>query len=140
MNWFFADGARAQGFLFSASVENLSDQVFAPNVWDAFHLFAAASVQQRRMYPTEEVGGEHLRDALNLVARDGQPFHGGEWSNLLSALRTNTNIDYDGAAGPNDFDALGQAIGPYEVWCIAGGPTFTQEAFLDGKAVQALKP
>ena len=121
--------------------DKIGDQVFAPNVWDGFHILAAAMVHQARRYPNEDLGGEHLRDAITLISREGQTFHSGQWRDLTLALRSGNDIDYDGAAGPNDFDVVGQAVGPYEVWCIANnGESFTQELFLNATEIQMLAP
>jgi hypothetical protein len=39
--------------------------------------------------------------------------------------------------GPNDFDVVGQAVGPYEVWCIsADGTSFSQALFLDADDIE----
>lgn len=117
----------------------IGDQVYGPNVWDAFHLTAAALVHQSRQYPGEDLGGEHLRDAITTVSRDGQVFHAGQWRDMISAIRNGNNVDYDGAAGPNDLDVVGQAVGPYEVWCIAAdGASYTQALFLDAEDIQNL--
>ncbi|HTL32333.1 MAG TPA: ABC transporter substrate-binding protein [Kofleriaceae bacterium] len=125
----------------AAFTDKIGDQVFAPNVWDAVHLFAASMVQQRHAHPDEDVGGEHLRDAITAVSKDGQTFHSGQWRDLIASLRAGNDVDYDGAAGPNDFDVVGQAVGPYEVWCVSDdGASFTQALFLEAKDVQALKP
>jgi branched-chain amino acid transport system substrate-binding protein len=119
----------------------LADQVFAPNVWDGFHLLAAAMVMQTQKYAKEELGGPNLRDAITAVSREGQIFHAGQWRDLISSLRSGNDIDYDGAAGPNDFDVVGQAVGPYEVWCVAtDGASFKQELFLKATDIQALRP
>ncbi len=121
--------------------DKITDQVFAPNVWDGFHLLSAAMVAQGHAYPDEELGGPHLRDALTSVSRGGQIFHAGQWRDLIIALRGGYDIDYDGAAGPNDFDVVGSAVGPYEVWCIGDdGASFTQELFLNATDIQMLKP
>jgi ABC-type branched-subunit amino acid transport system substrate-binding protein len=168
MQWFMTAGARSSGFLSAAPPsirgmcgtaptfpitgyayrelqmayeatydDEIGEQVFAPNVWDGFHLLAAALVSQSR--DTDELGGAGLRDEITLVSRDGQTFHAGLWRDLISALRSGNNVDYDGAAGPNDFDVVGQAVGPYEVWCISGdGASFTQALFLDAEDIQAL--
>jgi ABC-type branched-subunit amino acid transport system substrate-binding protein len=121
--------------------DKIADQVFAPNVWDGFHLLAAAMVQQSYGHPGEDLGGEHLRDAITTVSRDGQTFHAGQWRDLIAALRAGNDVDYDGAAGPNDFDVVGQAVGPYEVWCIANdGSSFTQALYLEAADIEALRP
>lgn len=122
------------------NTDKITDQVFAPNVWDAFHLIAAAAVQQAHQYPNDDLGGAHLRDAITEVSRGGQQFTAGGWRDLIAAIRRGNDVDYDGAAGPNDFDVFGQAVGPYEVWCISqDGSTFEQKLFLDAKDVQALQ-
>lgn len=117
----------------------IEEQVFAPNVWDAFHLFAAAMVQQANEFPGEDIGGEHLRDAITEVSTGGQVYNALQWREIISALRSGNDVDYDGAAGPNNFDVLGQAVGPYEVWCIANdGATFTRALFLNAEDISAL--
>jgi branched-chain amino acid transport system substrate-binding protein len=117
----------------------LEDQVFAPNVWDGYHLIAAALVEQANEFPDEALGGDHLRDAINDVSRGGQIMRADQWRDLISAIRDGNDVDYDGAAGPNDFDENGQAVGPYEVWCISDdGSTFDQALFLDAAEIQAL--
>jgi ABC-type branched-subunit amino acid transport system substrate-binding protein len=123
----------------AAYTDSIGDQVFAPNVWDGFHLIAAAMVQQTYAHRGEDLGGEHLRDAITTVSRDGQTYHSGLWRDMISAIRAGNDVDYDGAAGPNDFDVVGQAVGPYEVWCISGdGTSFTQALFLDAEDIQNL--
>jgi ABC-type branched-subunit amino acid transport system substrate-binding protein len=121
----------------NAYTDAIGDQVFAPNVWDGFHLIAAAAIQQTYAHRGEELGGEHLRDAITTVSRDGQTYHTGLWRDMVSALRAGNDVNYDGAAGPNDFDVVGQAVGPYEVWCISGdGSSFTQALFLNAEDIQ----
>jgi branched-chain amino acid transport system substrate-binding protein len=118
--------------------DSLDAQVYAPNVWDAVHMFAIAMVQQTLTYPDEEIGGRHLRDALTAVSTGGQVFRADQWRNMVGSIRRGGDVDYDGAAGPNDFDELGQAVGPYEVWCIrqdGASRTFSQEQFLEANQI-----
>jgi branched-chain amino acid transport system substrate-binding protein len=128
--------------LFEAETgEIVEDQVFAPNVWDAFHLLGAAMVLQGHDYPDEPLGGPHLRDAITTVSTGpGDVRTADEWREIISTIRAGNDIDYDGAAGPNDFNVIGQAVGPYEVWCIENdGSTFRQELFLDAADIQELQ-
>jgi ABC-type branched-subunit amino acid transport system substrate-binding protein len=119
--------------------ESLESQVFAPNVWDATNLIAAALTQQSHDFAGETLGGEHLRDLITTVSKGGQTFRADQWRTMISDVHNGTDVDYDGAAGPNDFDVNGQAIGPYEVWCInADGSAFSQELFLDAQDLQNL--
>src|SRR4029079_19050358 len=64
--------------------EKVEDQVFAPNVWDATHLLAAAMVAQAHDHSGEELGGEHLRDEITLVSKGGQSVRADQWRTLIS--------------------------------------------------------
>ena len=73
------------------------------------------------------------------MSAQGQVFRADQWRNMVGAMRAGGDVDYDGAAGPNDFDDYGQAVGPYEVWCIQAGATqrtFAQAAFLEASEVK----
>jgi branched-chain amino acid transport system substrate-binding protein len=124
----------------AAHADSLEAQVYAPNVWDGFHLIAAALVKQSVDFPGEELGGVHLRDAITEVSKEGQQLTASDWRNIIINLREGNDIDYDGAAGPNNFDVVGQAVGPYEVWCVGESrASFTQELFLDAQALEDLQ-
>jgi branched-chain amino acid transport system substrate-binding protein len=125
----------------SRYTDTLDDQVFAPNVWDAVYLLATALEQQHHDFPDEELGGEHLRDRIFSVSREGQVFRADQWRDIVGNIRNGGNVDYDGAAGPNDFDIVGQAVGPYEVWCLAevnAVRNFDQKLFLEAREIQDL--
>jgi ABC-type branched-subunit amino acid transport system substrate-binding protein len=119
--------------------DDVDSLVYTPNVWDGFHVIAAAAVQQSRKFSGEELGGEHLRDALTEVSRGGQTFHAGQWRDIISAIRSGNDVDYDGASGPADFDVVGQTVGPYEIWCLSqDGAKFDRDLYLEAKDIQAL--
>jgi ABC-type branched-subunit amino acid transport system substrate-binding protein len=118
--------------------QNLADQVYAPNVWDAFHLIAAAMIAQANTYPGEPLGGAHLRDEITTVSDEGQIFNAREWRTMISALRRGNDVDFDGASGPTNIEA-GQTIGPYEVWCISpDGAAFERQLFLEAEDLRML--
>jgi|GEM_PF-5156129 len=123
--------------------DNISDQVFGANVWDATHLIAAAIAKQSHDTGPDSIGQEGLRDAITVVSRSpGQIFHAGQWQDMMAAIDSGSDVDYDGASGPNDFNENGEALGPYEVWEIisdgAGGYTFNQVLFLEANDIQNL--
>lgn len=127
-----AYGVLAQAYQ-ARNTDNLDDQVFAANVWDAYYLIAAGLAAQ--LGEGEALGGAGLRDQLYKVsAGPGQIFHAGQWPEMVAALRGGAEVDYDGASGPNDFDDNGETIGPYEVWKISevtpGNYTFEQVLFI----------
>lgn len=119
----------------------LAAQVFAPNVWDAFHLLGAALIAQSVDYRDEPLGGPHLRDAITEVSKEGQQRTAAVWQDIVLDLRGGNDIDYNGAAGPNDFNVVGQALGPYEVWCVSQGTAgleFDQALFLSAQTLEQL--
>jgi branched-chain amino acid transport system substrate-binding protein len=119
--------------------QSLSAQVYAPNVWDAVYLIAGALLKQAHDHPREPLGGNHLRDALVEVSRDGQILHAGQWRQIVLATNAGNDVDYDGAAGPNNFNIVGQAAGPYEVWCVNEALSdFTQALFLRAEDLEHL--
>jgi neutral amino acid transport system substrate-binding protein len=111
-------------------------------VWDAVYLFASALESQHAAGVA--YGGSDLRDRLTAVSRaPGLILHAGQWRDIIGTLRRGNDVDYDGASGPCDLDANGEAIGPYEVWRVATDPAttykFDQALFLDAKQIQHLQ-
>lgn len=124
--------------------ENLSEEVFAPNVWDGVYLLATALMAQKSDGEFDDVfGGSLLRDKLTEISMGPGPvIHAGQWRDLTSSIKAGNPVDYDGASGPNDFDDNGEARGPYEVWQLvddgAGGLTFERVLFLEARDIDAL--
>ncbi len=123
----------------SVSSDHVTDQVYAANVWDAVFLISAGMVQQGFQFPDEPVGGEHLRDAITSVSEAGQIYNAGQWADLVAAITSGADVDYDGASGPCDFDK-GEAIGPYEVWQVTEDATqhrsFERKVFLEAQGLE----
>lgn len=113
---------------------DVSQEAYFPNTYDAVYLLAAGLLRQQTA--GEDFGGPGLRDAILEVSSDGQVFHAGQWRDLVSAIRVGGNIDYDGAAGPVDFDADGETVSPYEVWEArhgASGWSFAQVQYMEAR-------
>ena len=71
-----------------------------------------------------EAEGTALRDAIREVAnppgeRVGPGAEG--LGRALELLRDGIDINYEGAAGPHDFDQFGDVITSIEVWTIQDG-------------------
>lgn len=129
---------RAYADSFGGDVGNVA---FAPNVWDAAYLLAAAATKQAVEGGT--IGGQGLRDAVGLVSRDGPILHAGQWQDLTAILSSGGDIDFDGASGPVDFDpAVGnEVIGPYEVWQLVpgdGAPRYERVVYIDQRNINEL--
>ena len=79
---------------------------YAPQAYDAGFLLALA-VQKNG-----NAGREGLSAALREVASaPGEKILPGEWSKAVELIAAGTDIDYEGAGGPLDFDAAGDVDG-----------------------------
>jgi ABC-type branched-subunit amino acid transport system substrate-binding protein len=126
---------------FAAHGKDIGEEVYAANVWDAIFLIAAGLAQEEHDFPGEALGGARLRDAIAQVSHTGQISNAGQWRDLLGAIASGADVDYDGASGPCDFDEQGEAISAYEVWKIdkSNGMTqFVQTEFMEAQELQAL--
>jgi len=66
--------------------------------------------------------GAAVRGALREVARPpGVTVGPGEWARARALIAAGEAIDYQGAAGSQDFDAQGDVPGSYGVWEVRGG-------------------
>ena len=79
---------------------------YAPQAYDAAFLLALAV----------EKNGSAKREGLSKALRDvatapGEKIQPGEWSKAVELIKAGKDIDYDGAAGPAEFDAAGDVDG-----------------------------
>lgn len=79
---------------------------YAPQAYDAGFLLALAV----------ERNGSASREGLSAALRDvasapGEKILPGEWSKAVELIKAGTDIDYEGAGGPLDFDAAGDVDG-----------------------------
>jgi branched-chain amino acid transport system substrate-binding protein len=79
---------------------------YAPQAYDAAFLLALAI----------EKNGSASREGLSKALRDvatapGEKILPGEWSKAVELIKAGTDIDYEGAGGPLDFDAAGDVNG-----------------------------
>jgi branched-chain amino acid transport system substrate-binding protein len=94
---------------------------YAPQAYDAGFLLALA-VQKNG-----SASREGLSAALREVASPpGEIIHPGEWAKALELLTAGTDIDYDGAGGPLDFDEAGDVDGIIVEVVVEGG-TFVEK-------------
>ena len=95
---------------------------FVSNAYDAAFVLALA---------IEKAGSTDrtaVRDALRAVAGGGGTMIlPGEWEKAKALIAAGEEIDYEGAAGSQDFDAAGDVPGTVGVWVIEDGEFVTQE-------------
>lgn len=72
--------------------------------------------------------GEAIRDAIRDVANaPGEEVGPGEFARAKELLAAGEDINYEGAAGSQEFDENGDVAGSYEHWVITGGELQTVE-------------
>jgi branched-chain amino acid transport system substrate-binding protein len=89
---------------------------YAPQAYDAAFLLALAI----------EKNGSADREGLSAALRDvssapGEKILPGEWTKAVELIKAGTDIDYEGAGGPLDFDAAGDVDGIIVELAVEGG-------------------
>ncbi|MDB5589384.1 MAG: amino acid transporter substrate-binding protein [Devosia sp.] len=89
---------------------------YAPQAYDAAFLLALAV----------EKNGSAKREGLSAALRDvasapGEKILPGEWTKAVELIKAGTDIDYEGAGGPLDFDAAGDVPGTIVYLEVEGG-------------------
>ena len=95
------------------------EEPFNAETYDAVVLIALAAAKAGTT--TDSVA---IRDALRDVANPPGQVVGPGVNDIALALKLiseGTDVNYEGAAGPVDFDENGDVFGPIEIWQIQGG-------------------
>ena len=99
-----------------AEYESTDDKFFIEQAYDAAMLIGLA---------IEKAGSTDrtaIRDALRSVANaPGEKILPGEWAKAKELIAAGTDIDYDGVAGPQDFDDAGDVAGYIGKFVIKDG-------------------
>lgn len=93
-----------------------ANATYAPQAYDAAFLLALAI----------EKNGSASREGLSAALREvssapGEKILPGEWSKAVELIKAGTDIDYEGAGGPLDFDAAGDVDGIIVELAVEGG-------------------
>jgi branched-chain amino acid transport system substrate-binding protein len=93
-----------------------ANATYAPQAYDAAFLLALAI----------EKNGSTSREGLAAALRDvssapGEKILPGEWTKAVELIKAGTDIDYEGAGGPLDFDAGGDVDGIIVELAVEGG-------------------
>jgi branched-chain amino acid transport system substrate-binding protein len=111
-----AEAAKLFREMYQESYGELPPQPFIDTAYDATMLMALAI---EKAGSTE---GEAIRDALHEVSRaPGETILPGEFARAKELLAAGEDVDYEGAAGSQDFDDAGDVPGTYSHWAIEGG-------------------
>ncbi len=112
------DSATAKKFreMYETKYGELPPQPFIDSAYDAAILLALA------IQKAGSTDGTAVRDALRQVAGPpGAEFGPGQFAQAKAALERGEDINYQGAAGTQDFDANGDVPGTYSHWAFQGG-------------------
>ena len=95
--------------------EHEVDSLFIRETYDATIILALA------IEKAGSTGRDAIRDALREVANPpGETVLPGEWAKAKELIAAGTDIDYQGAAGPHDFDEVGDVDGTVGVFEVTG--------------------
>jgi len=99
---------------YKARFFNQEPVLYADYTYDCVYLYALAAQK------SGSVNGTAIKNALRSVTTTGvgTVIKPGEWSKALTELAAGRNVNWEGAAGSEDFDANGDVRGSYEVWGV----------------------
>ena len=84
--------------------------------------FDAAVLLALAIELADSADGPAIKAALRQVANPpGTQVGPGDIARALELIRSGQDIDYEGAAGSQDFDAQGDVLNTIEIWRISGG-------------------
>src|SRR6266480_3600819 len=103
--------------------------LYADYTYDAVYLIALAAQK------AGSVNGTAIRDQLRPVSMaPGTVIKPGQWATALSAL-SGGDVNWEGAAGSEDFDANGDVRGSYEVWGVNSTFQIVRVAFIPDSSI-----
>ncbi len=109
---------------YNAAYGEMPPKPYIDSSYDAVMLIALAAEKAQSTDPAA------IRDALRAVAGPpGAPVMPGDFAKAVEMLKAGQDIDYVGAAGPENFDAAGDVAGTYAHWEIQDGQIVTVKVF-----------
>ena len=97
---------------------------FVDSAYDAVYILALAI---EKAGTTDRIA---IRDTLRSVANPpGATVLPGEWAKAKTLIANGEEVDFVGAAGSHDFDAMGEVSGTFAYWKIDGGKFVTIKVF-----------
>src|SRR5437660_11857079 len=104
--------------------------LYADYTYDAVYLIALAAQK------AGSVNGTAIRDQLRTVSMaPGTVIKPGQWASALTALSGGGDVNWEGAAGSEDFDANGDVRGSYEVWGVNSTFQIVRVAFIPDSSI-----
>ena len=98
---------------YKARFFNQTPVLYTDNAYDAAYVIALAAQKAGAVD-----GASIKREIHNINSATGTVIKPGEWSKALTELAAGRAINWEGAAGSENFDANGDVTGPYEIWGV----------------------
>ena len=92
-----------------------SPGAFSANAYDAVYLAALA------MAAGNAATGEVIKANLTAVSSGGTAFSPSQYAEAVAALKAGTDINFEGASGPVDFDEYGTVAANFDIWRVTNG-------------------
>jgi branched-chain amino acid transport system substrate-binding protein len=108
-----------------AAFNNATPVLYSDYTYDCVYLIALAAQQ------AGTVDGKAIRDHLRAVSGpNGTVIKPGQWATALTEIAAGHSINWEGAAGSENFDANGDVRGSYEVWGVNSTYQIYRVAFI----------
>jgi len=102
----------------------------APGLFDANYYDAAFLIALAAQKAGTATGAAVKAEIAGVANPPGTVILPGEWTKALAEFAAGRGIDYEGASGSVNIDALGDPFSGYVVWAVdAAGTAFNQEIF-----------
>src|SRR2546427_360457 len=119
----------------AATVTTSTPVLYTDYTYDAVYLIALAAQK------AGSVDGTAIKANLPVIAKgSGTVITPGNWTRALSSLAAGGSVNWEGAAGSEDFDANGDVRGPYEVWGVNSTFQIVRLAFIPESSIQTAPP
>jgi len=117
---------------YKARFFNQTPVLYAENTYDAVYLIALAAQK------AGSVEGASIKSQLiSVSAPGGTVIKPGQWAQALTALAGGGDVNWEGAAGSEDFDAVGDVRGSYEIWGVNSSFQLYRVAFIPESIISA---
>jgi ABC-type branched-subunit amino acid transport system substrate-binding protein len=120
---------------YKARFFNQTPVQYTDNAYDAVYVIALAAQK------AGAVDGASIKANLRSVATaPGTVIKPGQWAQALTAIGAGQDINWEGAAGSEEFDANGDVKGSYEIWGVNSAFKLYQVAFIPEGIIGAAPP
>ncbi len=109
--------------------------LYTDNAYDGVYVIALAAQKAGKL------DGASIKANLRAISGGtGAVIKPGDWAIAVADLKAGTAINWEGAAGSENFNNFGDVTGPYEVWSSDSAGKIYQVAFIPESIIQPAPP